>query len=325
MTTGSANANGSTDPHPIAEGSWALTLAMPDHVRPRSSRCYLLVDAHGAIHVVDPGYALDANLAAISNAANHIGGSVSRIRSIIVTHFHGDHLGLAMRLRTATGAPILVHEREAAAIGWLNDTEVMSDQLAVQVRAWGLPEELVDEMRTASVPALAGRHIVVDGVVRDGDTLDIPGRRIRVIHTPGHTTGHICLHDEKQSRIYTGDHILQATYPGIGLGAPSDENPLVEYLSSLDRMAEFEDSEVWPGHGEHFCGLRVRTDEVRRHHSRRTDEVAQLLDGSPDATPWQLAPQLYWSGGWASLRGFALASALRQTAMHIALAHSRSN
>ena len=74
-----------------------------------------------------------------------------------------------------------------------------------------------------------------DVLLDDGDALDLPGRRVRVVWTPGHTPGHICLYDADHGVLLTGDHLLPRISPNIGLTPGSMDSPLASYLNRCAR------------------------------------------------------------------------------------------
>lgn len=296
------------------------------------SLCYLIEDADGRIHLVDPGTADSDNLAALDSALRSIGHGMHTVASVIATHLHPDHLGLAFDVSAASGAPVVLHERERDAL--LAPPAPAPDSAAL-LEAWGVPERRRPELLAAAARPTAATtlpHGAADRIVgaRDGDVLGIPGRTIRVLWTPGHTAGHLCLDDAGLGMLYTGDHVLPTVNPGLGLGAGFTRNPIADYLESLERVAALGDREVAPGHEDVFAGLAERCAELSRHQLRRTAEVAAGLDAGPAAgtdaaeepTVWQLARTLTWTGGWDGLSGFTLLSALTQTGMHAAFARS---
>lgn len=299
----------------VADGVRRVRVPMPAGTGLPFSNAYLLDDADGRVHVVDPGSgtveAQAALLAAIGDA---------EVGSIVVTHLHADHAGGAGALRERTGAPVLLHERERSALG-----RIAAGIPAPDLDAWGVPAERRAELVAAAVlptaPAAELVDEVISGVLADAELLDMPGRRWRVIGTPGHTDGHLCLHDEEAGLLVTGDHVLPTINSGLGLGGPTDTNPVADYLASLDRVAVLDAGELraLPGHEGAFTGVRERCAALAARHLRRTEEVAASSGG----TVWEVARGLTWTGGWGALGGFTLLSALRQTAQHRELVDRR--
>ncbi len=84
-----------------------------------------------------------------------------------------------------------------------------------------------------------------DVLLDDGDPVE--GTPWRVVLTPGHTPGHICLVDVDGRMLFSGDHVLPTVFPGLGLGARIGGNPLAEYLDSLERLQPYDAFQVVPG------------------------------------------------------------------------------
>ena len=112
--------------------------------------------------------------------------------------------------------------------------------------------------------------------VEHGDVLTLAGREWFVIHTPGHTGDHICLHDPESRVLLAGDHVLPTITPHIG-GTGSSPDPLASFFYSLDRVAEIEGvGQVLPAHGHPFRNLRARTEAIKRHHQERLARVCAI-------------------------------------------------
>jgi|SRR6476660_571542 len=122
--------------------------------------------------------------------------------------------------------------------------------------------------------------------------------------TPGHTGGSICLADHEHNLLITGDHLLPHMYAGLGLGAPTLNNPIADYLDSLDVIDRGDHVEVLPGHGYRFTGLTERGADARSDHLTRNQEVSNVLAADPGATIWDIATQLSWTAGWSRMTGF---------------------
>ncbi len=83
-----------------------------------------------------------------------------------------------------------------------------------------------------------------DVLLGHGDPVPLAGRQRRAVWTPGHTPGHLCLHDEAKDLLLTGDHVLPRISPNIGLQPHMAEPPLAAYLRSLEFVAAYDTAEA---------------------------------------------------------------------------------
>lgn len=314
-------------PELVAPDVWALSVPIPAGTIPHTL-CYALLGDDG-VHLIDPGWNDPESIAALADGLTFIGRALEDVRTVVATHFHPDHLGSADALRDRVGAKVVFSAVEQAVLRQETaPTASDLDLYRAQLREWGVPSEVWDDLiGSFDRPAL----VTTDGpdlAVADGALLDLSGHTLRVIATPGHTDGHICLVDESRRLLYSGDHVLPRIYPGIGIGTLPGSHPLGDYFDSLDLLEPFDDFTVLPGHEYRFAGLSARREQLLAHHLRRTAEVMDLLDELGDAPVWEYARRLTWTAGWSGLTGFWLHSALRQTALHrdyatSGLAHGR--
>lgn len=295
-----------TAPDTLADGVHAARIPMPGGGLPYSL-AYLIEDDRGRLHVVDPGSPTAEARRALADAIGALGRTERDVASVVITHLHADHAGGAAALREASGAPLLMHAREAEAA-----RTIAAGLPAPDVAAWGVPAGRWPELLTAAAAPSAPDLPDPDALLADGDLLDVPGRRLRVLWTPGHTPGHICLHDEDAGLVLTGDHLLPTVNPGLGVGGPTATSPIADYLAGLDRIAALGARFALPGHEHPFEGVAERCAALAEHHLQRSREVA----AHPGGTVWETARTLTWTGGWDALRGFTLLSALSQTAQH---------
>jgi len=297
----------------VRDGIWAVRNPIPVP-RVEYVISYLVEDAGGGIHVIDPGWQDDAAWRVIADALERIGRRVDDVASVSSTHLHFDHFGLATRLGEASGATVrlggadraLVRENIAAG----RDSDPPLDR-------WGVPAERLGEILAAT----EGRIIVTTDAeedLDDGAVLPAPGRSLHALASPGHTPGHHCLVEDTAGVLFTGDHLLRDTFPGIGLGGAEDPDPIERYFRSLAGIAALDGYLVCPGHEGPFEGLLGRVLQTVEHHLRRTREVARLAADGRERSVWELASRLHWSAGFDRLHGLLLRSALAQTAMHVA-------
>lgn len=306
----------------VRPGIYAIALDMPGMWPPYAFIYAILAEDSRDVHLIDAGLGTDNNWAALGHVLELLARSIDDVTSVTVTHLHRDHLGLAARIRTKTGATVRMHRREAEAIDRRAKLGVEEDPYAAVAR-WGVPEAdrpvlLSVATRTADAGGADKAAVTIDEKLEDGDVLQLGAYEARVIHTPGHTTGHLCLAIESENIVFTGDHVLPVITPGIALGGERSADPLGEYYASLDKLAEFADAEALPGHGFRFAPLGARCTEIREHHDTRTREVAAILAEDPCTPIWEIASRITWSYGWENLTGVSLLSALAQVEMHVA-------
>lgn len=313
----------------VRPGIWSIPLPMQQPGNP-FSLSYLIAGDDGSLHLIDTGYDGEENWRLFRAALDGFGLSLDDLASVFVTHLHPDHLGLTERLRAATGARIGMLRRErlglaAVAAGGLTPPLEL-------LEGWGVPPERRPELNIPLGADLVARGIpTVDVSYEPGELLDVPGRSIEVLWTPGHTAGSASLVDTDAGLVYTGDTVLPKIFSGLGLGdrglsdAPDGtppSNPIADYLASLTALARYDDLEVAPSHGYRFRGLIERNAQLAEHHLHRSRAAAAVIRDDPDATVWEVASRLRWTVGWQNLRSFYLLSALSQTVLHLDFART---
>src|SRR5512146_2122500 len=145
------------------------------------------------------------------------------LKQIVVTHAHIDHVGGAMKLKAATGAPILLNE---------NDTTLLK-MLDVQAAWLG--------MRSPG-------EVTIDRTLREGDTVPAGPHEAQVIHTPGHTEGSICLLFAPEKTLIAGDTLFAGSIGRTDLPGGSYEKIIRSLHDKLLVLPE--ETVVVPGHGE---------------------------------------------------------------------------
>lgn len=276
----------------------------------------MVEDAAGDVHVIDPGWPSEENWRTLEDRLTAVGKRVTDVATVVATHLHPDHLGLAARLRDASGAQLILQEREIAAAHELQ-RRTRTALGAAALDEWGVPDARRDELDIRTTRAEYPAFPQADVTVADAELLPIPGRRLTSILTAGHTPGHMCIRSEQDSVILTGDHVLPTVHAGLGIGGSTSSNPIADYLRGLERLTAFDDHEVAPGHEYRFRGLAERCATSAQHHLRRTREVAAIIEAQAAHTVWEVASRLTWTAGWENLVGFYVVSALTQTQMHL--------
>jgi len=309
----------------LGDGVWSLPVPLPDSPL-GVTHVYLLASAGGPV-LVDTGWDHDASWDALVRGIERTGHAVQDVRGAVVTHFHPDHSGLVGRLRASSDAWIAMHPADIAVTRRLASVPAQERRAAIadQLRRSGFPDEDVRAL-------LDARHLfspsaVPDLALADGEAVDLPGRDLRAVWTPGHTPGHLCLHLADGGRLFTGDHVLPRITPHVGQFPLLDPegDPLGAFLASQARVGRLPDADrlvCLPSHEGRFRGLTARAAEITAHHEERLEETAGLLSAGP-ATLWEVTSRLAWRRPWSDMRVQARHMAASETAAHLRLLEER--
>jgi glyoxylase-like metal-dependent hydrolase (beta-lactamase superfamily II) len=279
-----------------------------------------LIRGHDGYLLVDSGWNTDASFAALHNYLVKNGLTFENITQILVTHIHPDHYGMAGRIKKLSGATLAMHHIEK---DFIEPRYISMEQLLYQTDRLlitsGVPEREMVPMRDATV-GLAQYTVPTqpDILLRDGDTVTTGESTFRVIWTPGHASGHICLYEPDKKILLSGDHILPKITPNVGVHPQSIENPLGRYLKSLEELKRLDIKLTLPGHNRPFTRIVPRIDEIIRHHDYRNQEILKAIELSPKTT-YLIAQKITWSdnGSWNDLPLFHQRMAIFETLAHL--------
>ncbi|EID53366.1 MBL fold metallo-hydrolase [Saccharomonospora xinjiangensis] len=279
----------------VAPGVYRVPLPMPGNGL-RAVNAYVLADGD-SLTLIDSGWALDDAEVRLESALAAIGASPSDIRRFLITHVHRDHYSLAVAMRREHGTPVALGSGERAALAAVSQPGrvPLADQLPLLGKAGAAP--VVDALVAAfgSLPpqdwSLWERpdHWLTPGEIRTPG-----GRHLDVVHTPGHTAGHVVFDDSAEGLLFTGDHVLPHITPSVGLHAAPGPLPLRDYLASLRLLLSRPDRRVLPAHGPVSPSVHARVEELLCHHERRFDEIADLVAGGAH-TAYDVARRLRWT------------------------------
>jgi len=205
---------------------------------------------HGTVAIVDPGPADAAHLDAVARAV-----AGERVSHLVITHTHMDHSPAAVPLRTRLGAQV---------VGCV-------------------PLVLSDDGPRADAgfdPSYAP-----DRVLDTGETLEGPGWTLSALHTPGHTSNHLCYALEEERALFSGDHVMGWSTTVV---APPDGD-MADYMASLRLLLDRDDTRYYPTHGAPIDEPQRLVRHLMAHRRQRETQILGQLEGGPQAIPAMVA------------------------------------
>jgi hydroxyacylglutathione hydrolase len=166
--------------------------------------------------VIDPGDDID-DVQALLRKHN------LQVKQIVITHAHIDHVGGAMKLRAATGAPILLNQNDYALLKML-------------------------DAQAAWIGMRDPGKVEIDRSITSGESLTAGSLTANILHTPGHTEGSICLYFEAEKKLIAGDTLFAGSIGRTDLPGGSTQKIMRSLHNTV--MALPDETVVVPGHGE---------------------------------------------------------------------------
>jgi glyoxylase-like metal-dependent hydrolase (beta-lactamase superfamily II) len=194
--------------------------------------------------VIDPGPDLPEHLDALEEA---IAGRP--VAAIMCTHTHRDHSPAARPLAERTGAPV--------------------------IGCAPLALETVGPRADASFDG----DYAADRVLEDGEELEIDGRPVRVVATPGHTSNHLCF--AYGDALFSGDHVMGWSTTVV---VPPDGD-MAAYMQSLDKLRQRDDRVYYPAHGPPVTNPQQYVRHLLGHRMQREKQILRLVSERPRAIP----------------------------------------
>ena len=214
------------------------TFAISEYGHWEKVHSYLLIGSKLAL-LIDTGLG-------IGNIKSEIDKLTTLPIKVITTHAHWDHIGGHSLFDN-----IYVHEGDAE---WLKTgIPIPIDFVKSNLMREPFSKTLPKEFNINNYTVFTGQNV---STLIDNDIIDIGLRKVRILHTPGHSPGHICIFEEERGYLYTGDLIylgtLYAFYPST--------NP-IHFKQSIDKMGQLKNIlKILPGHND----LNIPVDIIKR-------------------------------------------------------------
>lgn len=232
----------------IDKDTWIIS----EYRHPEETHCYLL-NGSGCSLLIDTGLG-------IGNIYNEVKRLTDNPVTAVATHIHWDHIG--------------GHKYFSDFYAHREETKWLSGEFPLSVDA--IRRMVIDHCDLPENYDI-DTYTIFQGtptrILKDGDIIDIGERRIEVLHTPGHSPGHMCFWEKEKGYLFTGDLVYKGTlfayYPSTN---PED------YLKSLEKISVLPVERVFPGH--HSLDIQPDILVRMRDEFRRLKEKGKLLHGS---------------------------------------------
>lgn len=233
----------------IAERTWRIE----SRIGPRNLFQYLLAGDDIAL-LVDTGTSATPR-EAILPAVRKVGLSPGAVRFVVVTHPDLDHQGGLAGLKEELPNTLAV-------CGFADRGLVSEPERLVTDRYGAYEQEHLlgyDEEGKAWIRSLYGAPTTIDLTFAGGEEVDLGGRNLRVIHAPGHSAGHLVLHEPRTGLLFTSDAVHWQMCPAAD-GSPALPPTYEEvdtYLETIDHLASLAPTEIHSGHWPARIGVEI--------------------------------------------------------------------
>jgi len=211
------------------------------------------------VAVIDPGPDLPEHIEALKKAL-----AGKRVTHILVTHTHADHSPAAKPLKEWSGA-------KTYAFG-----------------PHGSGRDTKEEDGVPKVEAGGDMDFVPDVRVKDGDVLKGNGFTFECVHTPGHTSNHMCFALKEEKALFTGDHIMGWSTTVV---TPPDGD-MAQYIRSVEKLQARDDRTLYPTHGAPVTDPKPFLAAYREHRLDRERQVLACIKDGLDTIP-QMVERMY--------------------------------
>jgi glyoxylase-like metal-dependent hydrolase (beta-lactamase superfamily II) len=295
------HATGAEDALALAERAGIHRMALPTPFLVGRVNCYLIED--DPLTLIDTGPNSGKTLDDLERALAGHGRRIEDLELIVLTHQHSDHTGLLEILARRSGAEVAALDLLAPYLADFSRAAKADDEFAGAVmRRHGLPDDLAAALSSLAAAYRAfGSSGSVTRPLREGDTLELRDRTLRIFHRPGHSPSDTIFWDEERATLIAGDHLLARissnpliSRPLDGVRGVSDQRPraLLQYMESLRATRELPARLILSGHGDPIVDHAKLIDERFHMHRRRAERVHEILEPGP-ISAYEIAVQMW--------------------------------
>jgi len=266
--------------------------------------CIYIFDVNGQKFMIDSGFNMLAWKKRFLQALEEINLNLKEIDYCLVTHEHLDHSGLVKYFkRINPNMQIMMHEITDESLHFGSDedyAEIMEQnalKVAEEVISYGMNKSQIMRLLKGFLvwPKIV-RYSKPDRILNDDDELHFKSTTLKIIQTPGHSLGHICVFDTQKKYLFSGDHILSRITPHVGIYHISTlinekrapPNILESYLKSLDKILQLNPKLIFPAHQDIIENPHERIIQIQKHHHSRFNEIRKTINTKP-LTPFEIS------------------------------------
>lgn len=283
-------------PQELEPGVWRIPVPIPFGTH--ATNLYLLrgPDVTHGWCLIDCPIGTSLAESALRAGLQAAGVQPEQISAIVITHSHPDHMGAAGRWQRLTGAHVYMLALQIRGLTALWD-DVANNAFLNAARELVTHGMQADEAQALVTQAVQIRRVLEapshPTLLAHNQHIHLGGAGYRVLWTPGHADGHICLLRD-DGLLVAGDAALPTLRPTVGWYPWSRPDPLADQFHTLATLADLPVRLVLPGHGHAYSGLRARSDALTGIYQRELVSTARFLADSPDGlTAYALAQRLY--------------------------------
>ena len=294
---------------------YSIFVPLPDNPL-RNLNAYLIKDDKRSL-LIDTGFRRDECREALLGGLAELGVSMDNT-DICLTHLHSDHTGLAPEI-AGPNSKIFMSREDSRRLREFQRSANTHRTEEYTLQGFSLDETAF--LRDSPMRKYNSVQPMDNTYVDEGDVLEYGGRRLRVIMTPGHTPGHICLYDPDAKVMFLGDHVLFDITPNITTWLGFSD-PLGTYVHSLMDISIFDVRLPLPAHRGVSGTMAERVGKIIEHHGARIREMVGILEKSPKLTAYELSGLMTWrvhgkSPSWADFPLQQKWFAVGETAAHL--------
>ena len=275
--------------HEIRPGIFQLELPTPYPIGP----VYVYLIKKDPITLIDVGVNSPESLTALQKQLQHLGVKINQIELLLITHSHSDHYGAAQTLKEEGAKAVAIHPRDWDKVTDRRDYYLRMKPYLAQM---GMPSDYLEYFVKFIVwETPYARDLEEVQNLRDGELLFWEDLKLEVMHTPGHSPGHVVLLCPKEKWAITGDFIFTHITPDPILditpsGYRTPSMPL--HMESLKRFAARGITTFFPGHLERKGKTDAALKEMKKRMKHKRENYLEILAKGP-LTPFQLMRRLY--------------------------------